>query len=273
MKHINGQTAHIIRKTIAQNKDLQDHAQASGFELTRMQSFVDGNDTMFDLLAQKTNEPQDKPDQNAQNKETTPPNSLRNFAESLTSALKFITKSTSKVENASHYVFKKETKIAPSFSDTPTLPAFSQALRDPLTGFLNRKGFLKMYAREIKRLNTQSSAKSGTLVIIDVENYESLFKRHGIVAAQKATFLTSKILAKDLQNIDFVARIHDDQFIVTLPDTPKASAIERVQRLAMRLNNLSFVAAGEELNLQTGIRIKSYRANAPQTRELTEKLA
>lgn len=255
---------------------MQKHLQSSGFELTRMQSFVDGNDSMFDLLAQKTDKAPKSTADVTQNKAQSARQNfaLRSFADSLSSALKFITKSSTKIENTSHYVFRKETKVAPMVTSPLSEPPPSlQALRDPLTGFLNRKGFLKMYAREIKRLNAHTAPQSGTLVIIDIENYDSLFKKHGIVAAQKAAFLASKILAKDLQNKDFVARIHDDQFIVTLPDTPKASAIERVQRLAMRLNNLSFVAAGEELNLQTGIRIKSYHANAPQNRQLTEKLA
>lgn len=211
-----------------------------GIELTRAQGFLDGNDDLFDLLA------------------SPPANKTREATQEQKKEMStYLHRAMGLLRKASDIIERSENKIAQQDLRIRNLEELSTV--DELTGLLNRRGFLKVFAREINRIERRGE-QGGLLVLIDLENYAALEKRYDKRAAHKAMFLTGKLLAKEIRDMDAVARTDKDEFILMLTDTTPDAAMERIQRLALRLNSLQFEAQGQEVNIHASISLKAYKS-------------
>lgn len=100
------------------------------------------------------------------------------------------------------------------------------AHRDPLTGLLNRRGFL---ART-------EGAVDGTLAIVDLDHFKSVNDRFGHDAGDRVLGDFAAFLARGVRTSDVVGRWGGEEFVVFFPGTEELEATAILQRLTRRLS-------------------------------------
>jgi len=221
---------------------LSSAAEQDGMELTRAQDFVDGHKDIFDLLDSR----------HAANGKETGATREEDKAETqiLDKALGLLSKACDALRRAERHIEEQTIQIE-NLEELATI--------DALTGLYNRAGFVQLFARELSRAQRQNGP-GGVLVLIEIENYDSLQHNHDIKAAQKAAFTTGRALGQVIRDMDAAARIEENEFLLLLTDTNAAEASERIQRLALELNGMSFAHDGKRHPLHASISMKSYRS-------------
>lgn len=100
----------------------------------------------------------------------------------------------------------------------------AQALHDPITGLLNRRGLMVALEPQVSRSRRYNSPLS--LVIMDV---------YGVGASPEFLVRVSQILKDQLRWADMVGCSEDREFIMVLPETRREDALSLTDKLNERL--------------------------------------
>ena len=117
--------------------------------------------------------------------------------------------------------------------------ARAEALHDPLTGVLNRRGFLERMARERTRA---AAGETLTLVYLDLDAFKALNDRLGHAVGDDCLVRAAAALKAELRPGDRIARMGGDEFVMLLPGLGEAAGAALVPRLRAALEGI--VAAG-----------------------------
>jgi diguanylate cyclase (GGDEF)-like protein len=104
-----------------------------------------------------------------------------------------------------------------------------QAMVDPLTGVLNRRG-LERFA-EGERALAARATRPTAVVVIDLDDFKAFNDRHGHGQGDALLTSLSAAWSATLRSSDLIARIGGDEFLVVLPGTDPQQASEVVARL------------------------------------------
>lgn len=122
--------------------------------------------------------------------------------------------------------------------------AFVQAVherdRDPKTGLLNMRSFTRLAERELSRARRHERPLS--ILMLDLDDLRRVNAVHGHVGGDRAIELIARILNEELRAEDLPARFGGEEFVVVLPETGVADALEAAERI-----RAAVAAAREEL--------------------------
>lgn len=199
------------------------------FELSRLQSFVDGDEDIFDILSRQSRRYKNDP----------------GLQRAVDTTLSVLENAKAVIKNQSERIEKLE----------------DMRIHDELTGLLNQKGLCYALKREIARAKRQPS-KNNVFISIQLDNLLTIENQYGAHAAKMALKLLAFSLEQEARESDLTARVEDDEFALLFVDTTPDHAIERIQDLNMRLNKLSFTWQSEDINLFVSLSIKKCDANS-----------
>ena len=129
-----------------------------------------------------------------------------------------------------------------------------QSRNDPLTGLFNRYAFLDELARRIDRLEREELP--GTLLIIDVDDLDSLNERAGLEAGDAALCALASLLRATFRPADLLGRLGSDEFAVWLDGADELAAAERAETLRLEgARKLAGFAADHGQSLSVSIAI------------------
>lgn len=114
----------------------------------------------------------------------------------------------------------------------------SLALTDPLTGLMNRRGFVD----HLKRVTAgaQRYDDQGVLGYIDLDNFKPINDELGHDCGDEALRLVARTIVDNVRMSDLVGRIGDDEFAVLFVQTDIEQGVLRARRLQSELNKLRF---------------------------------
>lgn len=117
------------------------------------------------------------------------------------------------------------------------LGALSESLRrqadtDPLTGLLNRNGFLAAAVRE--HAIAQRSANRLTLAMLDLDDFKQINDLRGHVAGDRVLAELGCSWRECLRTGDILARHGGDEFVLLLPATSPEGAVAVLERLRVK---------------------------------------
>jgi diguanylate cyclase (GGDEF)-like protein len=104
-----------------------------------------------------------------------------------------------------------------------------QADTDPLTGLLNRNGFLAAANRE--HAIAGRSGNPLTLALLDLDDFKQINDQRGHVAGDRVLADLGHVWRERLRTGDILARHGGDEFVLLLPATSPESAISVLDRL------------------------------------------
>lgn len=122
-----------------------------------------------------------------------------------------------------------------------------QAQSDYLTGFTNRRHFIKLSETEIAR--TTRYGRPMSLLMLDIDHFKEINDSHGHHAGDTALQMFATFCQEALREIDIIGRLGGEEFAVILPETDGDDAYEVAERLCQ------FIAS-QTINTDTGASVR-----------------
>jgi diguanylate cyclase (GGDEF)-like protein len=104
-----------------------------------------------------------------------------------------------------------------------------QSTTDHLTGLFNRRYFMDRLREEIER--TQRYGTPFAVAFIDIDNFKRINDEHGHLSGDEILKQLTRTCAKQVREIDTLARIGGEEFALLLPQTTPEDAELLVERL------------------------------------------
>ena len=121
------------------------------------------------------------------------------------------------------------------------------ALHDPLTGLLNRRGFLE-------RARSMVSGGGGfALMLLDLDQFKDINDLSGHHQGDRLLQQVSKVLRGELRQSDIIARLGGDEFGILLPGADRTSVEHAARRCCAALHRLPPIDAEVNIAVTTSI--------------------
>ena len=124
----------------------------------------------------------------------------------------------------------------------------ADALRDPLTGILNRRGFEQEGAACIRRSSV------GAVLYLDLNHFKSINDRFGHQAGDALLKAFGHRLEFCLRPEDILGRLGGDEFAIVLPGVPVADVKHIAERL-MQTASEAYIIQGQEIKCTASVGI------------------
>jgi diguanylate cyclase (GGDEF)-like protein len=132
----------------------------------------------------------------------------------------------------------------------------NQSIRDPLTGLFNRRYLEETMERELAR--TARNRQPLAVIAIDVDHFKRFNDNHGHEAGDKVLVALAGVLRGGIRSTDIACRYGGEEFVLLMPESPPAIAVERVEALRRQARELR-VRVGdvqlEPISISAGIAI------------------
>lgn len=121
-----------------------------------------------------------------------------------------------------------------SFTDTETRHAREQALAaiaytDPLTGLANRRAFFQQADAAFAIASRYERPLA--LLMLDLDHFKHVNDSHGHAAGDAVLVHVANCLRRSVRHADLPARLGGEEFVVMLPETTLAEALETAERI------------------------------------------
>ena len=119
-----------------------------------------------------------------------------------------------------------------------------QALTDPLTGLLNRRGLARELDREMARAARRGSPLG--LALMDLDNFKAYNDENGHAAGDRLLVRAARTWSARIRLQDTLARYGGEEFVVLLPDcgVGSASPLEVVERVRVATPDAQTASVG-----------------------------
>lgn len=141
-----------------------------------------------------------------------------------------------------------------SYMEETELKLKGEALHDPLTGLLNRRGMLESIRACLSYL--QRKQQHAALLMIDLDFFKKINDAHGHDVGDLVLVEVAEALALQLRESDVLARFGGEEFLVFLPQTSTEQAIHVAERLLAAVNTLKVAVlaqSAQKLSISIGI--------------------
>ncbi|GHG62082.1 GGDEF domain-containing protein [Alishewanella longhuensis] len=125
------------------------------------------------------------------------------------------------------------------------------ARQDALTGLANRRAFDEALQQEYQRAKRSNATLC--LALIDVDHFKQVNDKLSHALGDEVLKRIAALLKQQSRAIDLVARWGGEEFVILLPDTSLAAAIEVCERLRQKLEQLDFSELSADLNMTVSI--------------------
>lgn len=123
--------------------------------------------------------------------------------------------------------------------------ASAKIKEDQLTGAYNRRGLEEHFTREISR--AERSGQPLSVALLDVDNFKQVNDSFGHLTGDNVLKYLVDMIRHCVRASDIVGRFGGEEFIVLLPDTAAAEAVDLMQRLQRELTKNIFLTGTEKL--------------------------
>jgi len=103
------------------------------------------------------------------------------------------------------------------------------ASTDVLTGVNNRRHFIVLCQRELKRAKRYDQPLS--LIMLDIDHFKNINDTHGHAVGDEAIRVMTKLCHDSLRDTDVIGRIGGEEFAIILPQTDITGAWQIAQRI------------------------------------------
>lgn len=134
-----------------------------------------------------------------------------------------------------------------------------KAMKDPMTGLLNRRAFNDRISEECDR--TRRYGEPFSLVLIDLDKFKSINDRHGHPAGDAVLVEFGRRLSENTRSVDLVARIGGEEFVVIMPDASLDDAHAAAERIRSAVERDRFTIEGGAVDVTTSVGVATLCKN------------
>lgn len=142
------------------------------------------------------------------------------------------------------------------------------ATRDPLTGLANRRSLAARFEHD--RIISERSGVPLSMLLIDIDHFTAINERYGHVSGDVYLKVLAAVLRDCVREIDLVARIGGEAFVVLLPATVavQAQVISECIRQKVEISPVAVFEGSALMHFTVSIGAVSTDANAQSLEEL-----
>lgn len=133
------------------------------------------------------------------------------------------------------------------------------AVRDPLTGLLNRRYFDE--AVEAALANARRSDAALSLIMLDLDHFSAVNNEHGHAAGDAVLRAVARAMAGAVRVGDTVARFGGEEFVVIAPGTETAEALLIAERMRAAIAGVAVRMDDKELSVTVSAGVASLTQN------------
>ena len=127
------------------------------------------------------------------------------------------------------------------------------ASTDVLTSLLNRGAIMNVLQEEISRARRENT--SIAVVMADIDHFKAINDTHGHIAGDHVLREFSVLMKSGVRTYDSVGRYGGEEFLMIMPNIGEPASNEVVERLRNKVEEFSFRADGQILNLTSSFGI------------------
>lgn len=161
-----------------------------------------------------------------------------------------------------------KTRPATHRLDSPTQTS-EESFRDPLTDLYNHSYFMSQLDVEMKRAQRHSRPLS--LLKACIDRFKLVRELFGPQVGKMVIRGVAELIQRNLRDVDIVARYFGDQFEILLPDTSQAGAMLTAERVRQAVEQHSFEADGEKIDVTLSVGIAMFPTDADERDEILRK--
>ncbi len=136
-----------------------------------------------------------------------------------------------------------------------------RAIKDPLTGLLNRRGL----AERMSLLGPER----GALISLDIDKFKLLNDTLGHAAGDAALMHLARILQEQVRGVDSAARVGGEEFLLWLPGTSLEEGVRVAERIRVRIGTAGWDWQGKSWPLSASFGVAGW----PETTLSKDNLA
>jgi diguanylate cyclase (GGDEF)-like protein len=133
------------------------------------------------------------------------------------------------------------------------------ASTDALTGLPNRRYFLDVANREVERMRRFSV--SASVIMIDLDHFKDVNDTYGHATGDEVLRSSSRALQQRLREIDVLARLGGEEFVVVLPETDAQGAASAAEKLRCSLTNATVDSGDNEIKMTASFGVAQVRSD------------
>ncbi len=141
------------------------------------------------------------------------------------------------------------------------------SITDDLTKLFNTRYLNRSIDIEIQRSVRYGASVS--LIFMDIDDFKKVNDGHGHLVGSKVLVEVGQLLIRNLRSIDVVVRYGGDEFVIVLPHTPAAPAIQIAERIRRAVEKNVFLEKdGYILKITASFGVASYPGSARSKEDL-----
>jgi diguanylate cyclase (GGDEF)-like protein len=133
---------------------------------------------------------------------------------------------------------------------------YEQSISDPMTGLLNRRGFVSDSQKVLSASNRHHYPVS--VVICDLDYFKRVNDSFGHQVGDQAIVAFTKIITESLRSEDIAARLGGEEFIIVLPHTNGEIAVKVAERIRKRTEEMCLDTSGGPLHLTASFGVTQF---------------
>lgn len=130
------------------------------------------------------------------------------------------------------------------------------ASRDALTQLPNRRALMDQLVQESARMERRSAEQNELCIsMLDIDHFKRINDTWGHDAGDAVLMQVSQVLEQALRQGDFVGRFGGEEFVILLPESTLAAAMQVAERVQTRISELTFpeLPDGTRITVSQGI--------------------
>ncbi|WP_440105917.1 diguanylate cyclase [Acidovorax sp. BL-A-41-H1] len=140
------------------------------------------------------------------------------------------------------------------------------AIRDMLTGLLNRRHLTDLMHLEVRR--SQRSGRTLLLAQLDIDHFKRVNDTHGHAVGDRALQLFAQAVRASVRESDVLARWGGEEFVLMLSDTPVDEALDMLDRVRQVVEALDMPHPGGVFRVTLSAGLAAHRVGDTAERTL-----
>ena len=132
-----------------------------------------------------------------------------------------------------------------------------KALIDPLTGLPNRAAWSERLDHEVNTWHQRGNSLS--LAMLDLDHFKRINDGYGHLAGDKVLKIIANVLRKRLRPSDFIARFGGEEFVLLMPDSALADALDVGEVLRAAIEACPFHFKGEPVTITVSMGVAQFQ--------------